>query len=106
MNAFDRLDLASGILDPARPRRIGALLRARPGRRTGRPTLPRPDLINQGSPLFQNFFGTLDAQGQATATFDPIRPLPPSWAGVNIDFCLVTSPPDFASLPAAVLFVP
>jgi hypothetical protein len=64
------------------------------------------DLINQASPLFQNFFGTLDAQGQATATFDPILPLPPSWAGVNIDFCLVTSPPDFASLPAAVLFVP
>ena len=38
------------------------------------------------TPIFQNFLGTLDAAGSASATFDTLGPLPKGTAGVVMSF--------------------
>ena len=59
------------------------------------------------TPAFMNFQGTLDANGNATATFDTLGALPPGLVGVNMNFAyLVISPFDYVSNPVAIEIVP
>jgi hypothetical protein len=61
-----------------------------------------------GTPIFQDFMGTLDPSGTATAAFDTLGPLNPALIGYSAHFAYFTGPPDwgFASNPIAVDFVP
>ena len=55
-------------------------------------------LANVGTPQFQNFQGTLDGQGMATASWVTSGPLPPAALGLHIDFGYTTTNPyDFQS---------
>lgn len=51
-----------------------------------------------GTPTFQDFAGTLDAAGQATAVLNAPAPMPASLLGTHLDFAFTTlSPFDFQS---------
>jgi hypothetical protein len=66
-------------------------------------------LIMLGSPVFQNFLGTLDGMGQANAVFDTLGPVDPALVGLEAHFAFVLGPPtawDFASNAIQVDFVP
>jgi len=58
------------------------------------------------SPIFQNFLGALDANGQATAVFDTNGPIPGS-LGLTFNFAYACNKPwDFVSNPVPILVVP
>jgi hypothetical protein len=46
-----------------------------------------------GGPVFQNFMGTLDGSGCATASFDTFGPLDPSLIGIEASFAFIMGPP-------------
>lgn len=52
-------------------------------------------LVN--TPIFQNFMGQLDANGEASATFDTLGPLPLGVAGIAMYFAYVTEGWNFVS---------
>ena len=57
-------------------------------------------LTNIGIPAFQNFLGTLDAGGTATATLNTFGPLDPGLVGISLYFAYFMKPPpawDFSS---------
>ena len=55
-------------------------------------------LALSGTSTFSNFDGTLDANGQATATLNAPSPLPASLAGAHLDFAYtLVGPFDFQS---------
>jgi hypothetical protein len=57
--------------------------------------------------LFADFLGTLDSQGQATATLDTLGPLPPVAVGAALYFAYCLDYPwEFASNPLAVEIQP
>jgi len=59
------------------------------------------------TPAFEDFYGTLDGSGQATAQLDSFGPLPPGGLGVKLYFAyLQYSPFDFVSNPVAIEIVP
>jgi len=59
-----------------------------------------------GASHFVSFFGTLAGLGMASATFDPLAPLPPAYVGQEISFAYVTIPlASFASNPVTVTLV-
>ncbi len=59
------------------------------------------------TPIFVDFYGTLNASGQASATFDSLGPLPPGFVGTKIYFAyLLYSPFDFVSNPVEIEVVP
>ena len=63
-------------------------------------------LMSGNSPVFQNFRGTLDGSGQASATLDTLIPVDPLLVGSNMWFAFVTMGPlDYASnaLPVQIL---
>ncbi len=59
------------------------------------------------TPFFQNFVGTFDGAGAATAVFAP-PPIPAAAVGVTISFSSVAIYPTFsgASVPVNVLIAP
>jgi hypothetical protein len=57
-------------------------------------------------PAFDNFMGTLDGNGQATATFNTLMPLPDAVGLVMYFAYLVYKPVDLASHHVYVLFLP
>jgi len=62
---------------------------------------------NLGSPLFQNFLGNLDGQGNAAATFDTLGPIDPGLVGFTVHFVFVLRKPpawNFSSNPIALTF--
>ena len=60
-------------------------------------------LLWSGTPYFQNFFGTLDGAGKASATFNTQGPLDPAFVGIEASFAFATLPPgDFISNPVTV----
>jgi hypothetical protein len=63
---------------------------------------------NVGSPVINGFFGNLDINGQASATFNSFGPLPPVLPpGMILNFAFTTLwPMDFQSNPVAVQIVP
>lgn len=69
-------------------------------------------LGHRNSAMFQNTLGVLDAQGQATAVFDTLTSVDPSYLGVPLTFCFVLTsgplqtPVLYASFPVLVNFIP
>ncbi|MFH2000625.1 MAG: hypothetical protein ABIK28_13155, partial [Planctomycetota bacterium] len=67
------------------------------------------DLLLQflNTSLCQNFYGTLDSAGTATATLDTLGAIDPVVTGATANFAFVLNNPfDFASNPISVDFVP
>ena len=65
-------------------------------------------MMGLGSPIFQNFLGNLDGQGQATATLMAIGPFDPALVGAELFFAYPLSfPPswNFASNPVVITMV-
>jgi hypothetical protein len=66
-------------------------------------------LASLGSPVFQNFMGTLDGSGQAAAVFNSMGPLDPVLIGQTMSFAyLLGGPPgwDFTSNPVDLTIDP
>lgn len=64
-------------------------------------------LANLNNPVFANFLGYLDGNGQALATLNLPAITHPSAVGLTLDFAWVTlSPIDYASNAAGILLVP
>jgi hypothetical protein len=58
------------------------------------------------TPPFQNFLGTLDVNGTATAVFDTLGPIPGA-IGLIMSYALALSNPwDFVSNPVDIFIVP
>ena len=52
-------------------------------------------LSSLGSPVFANFTGNLDAEGEAVATLDTYGPLDPALAGITVYFAYMLAPSPF-----------
>jgi len=62
-------------------------------------------LVMSGSAYFVDFMGTLDASGEATATFDTQGPVDVGFVGLGASFAYATlAPPDFVSNAITVTF--
>lgn len=80
---------------------LGSVTGTSPGTPMGNVVLPLNfDAFTNGvlslvnSPLFQNFFGTLDQAGQAVATFDSttLAPISPNYVGISLHFAALVWP--------------
>ena len=58
------------------------------------------------SPIFQNFMGQLDANGEALATWDTLGPLPPGSAGIAVYFAYTVKGWQFVSNATMVYIEP
>ena len=62
-----------------------------------------------GSPVFQNFMGSLNGSGEATATFDSLGPVDPVMIGQTMSFAYILGGQpkwNFSSNPVNLVFEP
>ena len=110
------LDLAAGKNRANRPYRIaGTLSGTSPGTDLGNGlTVPLNwdsftdwTVRNVNGPALNNFSGTLDANGFATAVLDTLGPVSASYSGLTAHFAFVLLKPlDFVSNAIPVLLLP